>query len=69
MFEFCAETRFVQIKRGAVAVTPDERVYLVRGGRAVELVSRESALVAIDEQPETPEADVTRPVSQRESGE
>jgi hypothetical protein len=36
---FDALTRYVQIKRGAVAVTADERVYLVRGGRAVELVA------------------------------
>jgi hypothetical protein len=36
---FDALTRYVQIKRGAVAITADERVYLVRGGRAVELVA------------------------------
>jgi hypothetical protein len=39
--DFCPGTRFVQIKGAAVAVTPDERVYLVRGGRAVELVTRD----------------------------
>jgi hypothetical protein len=31
--------RFDALTRGAVAVTADERVYLVRGGRAVELVA------------------------------
>jgi hypothetical protein len=36
---FDAMTRWVQIKGGAVAITADERVYLVRGGRAVELVA------------------------------
>lgn len=36
--EFCPGTRFVQLKGRAIAVTPDDRVYLVANGRAVELV-------------------------------
>jgi hypothetical protein len=36
---FDAMTRCLQIKGGAIAVTKDDRVYLVRGGRAVELVA------------------------------
>lgn len=49
--DFCPGKRFLQIKRGAVAITPDERVYLVRGGRAVELVAIGDALAARDELP------------------
>jgi hypothetical protein len=57
-------SRWIQLRGAAVAVTPDERVYLVRGGRAVELVSAVDP-AALDE---LPDASVSRPVAQEGDG-
>jgi hypothetical protein len=54
-------TRFIQIRNAAVAVTPDERVYLVRNGAAIELVPRRDSLAATDD---TPSGVGSMPVSQ-----
>jgi hypothetical protein len=61
--DFCPGTRWLQIKRGAVAVTPDERVYLVRNGSAIELVPRRDSLAATDD---TPSGVGSMPVSQED---